>query len=245
MTAIHAGHDLRPAVQANIALDDATRLREEDPYTDRLTAAAGTSVVVHRSRFEVDLNRPRDGAVYSTPDTAWGLHVWRDPLPEEERAESLALYDRFHAELALELDRLAAAGPFLLLDLHSYNHRREGPDAAPADRAGNPEINIGTGSLDRDRWGLIVERCIEELGACEVDGHHLDVRENVRFRGGHLTEWVHERYDGTGCALAVEVKKTFMDEWTGQPDEVHLAALTRAFASTSPLLLGELACGVR
>ena len=110
MTAIHAGHDLRPAVAARIALDDATRLREEDPYTDRLTAAAGTSVVVHRSRFEVDLNRRRDGAVYSTPDTAWGLDVWRDPLPEEERAESLTLYDRFHAELALELDRLAASG---------------------------------------------------------------------------------------------------------------------------------------
>ena len=56
-TAIHAGHDLRPAVASCIALDDSTRLREEDPFTDRLTSVGGSTVVVHRSRFEVDLNR--------------------------------------------------------------------------------------------------------------------------------------------------------------------------------------------
>ncbi len=58
-TAIHAGHDLRPAVASCTALDDATRLREEDPFTDHLTSVGGSTVVAHRSRFEVDLNRPR------------------------------------------------------------------------------------------------------------------------------------------------------------------------------------------
>jgi len=244
-TAIHAGHELRPAIERRMALDEATRLREEDPYTDRLTAAGGTAVVVHRSRFELDLNRPRDGAVYTTPDTCWGLDVWRTPLTDEEIDGSLALYDQFYAALARELDRLATEGPFLVLDMHSYNHRREGPDADPADPEGNPEVNIGTGSLDRDRWGHLVDRCIDAFGGCEVAGRTLDVRENVRFRGGHLSEWVHERYDGTGCALAVEVKKTFMDEWTGEVDEDHLRQLTSAFACVVPLLLGELACGVR
>ncbi len=32
-----------------------------------------------------------------------------------------------------------------------------------------------------------------------------------------------------GCALAVELKKVFMDEWTGAPDEHHLDELTAAF----------------
>jgi hypothetical protein len=41
----------------------------------------------------------------------------------------------------------------------------------------------------------------------------------------------------------VELKKTFMDEWTGLPDHEHLTQLTAAFESTVPLLLGELACG--
>ena len=30
-----------------------------------------------RSRFEVDLNRPREEAVYRVPEDCWGLDVWR------------------------------------------------------------------------------------------------------------------------------------------------------------------------
>ena len=242
-TAIHAGHGLRPELAARVVLDEATRRREEDPFTDRLTAAGGLPVVVHRSRFEVDLNRPREAAVYATPADCWGLVVWREPLTDEQIERSLDLHDAFYAALARTLDRLAADGPFVLLDVHSYNHRREGPDAPPAPDASNPEVNIGTGSLDRDRWGSLVDHFMDDLGGREVAGHRLDVRENVRFEGGHLSRWVHERYDGTGCALAVELKKVFMDEWTGAPDEEHLQQLTKAFADSIPILLGVLACG--
>jgi len=242
-TAIHAGHTLRAELTERTALDDATRRREEDPFTDRLTAAGGAPYVVHRSRFEVDLNRPRDLAVYSTPDTCWGLEVWRDPLTERQVERSLALYDEFYAALAAHLDQLAVKGPFVVLDVHSYNHRRDGHEAPPASEIDNPEVNVGTGSLDCDRWGHLVDRLMDDLRSCEVAGHGLDVRENVRFRGGELTRWVHERYDGVGCALAIELKKVFMDEWTGVPDDDHLEELTIAFASAVPLLLGELACG--
>jgi N-formylglutamate deformylase len=133
----------------------------------------------------------------------------------------------------------------VVLDVHSYNHRRDGADEPPAPEVDNPEVNIGTGSLDRDRWGHLVDRFMDDLRAREVVGHPLDVRENVRFQGGHLSQWVHERYDGVGCALAVELKKVFMDEWTGEADDEHLRQLTAAFADAVPLLLGELACGIR
>ena len=240
-TAVHAGHELRPAALARIALDDGLRRREEDPFTDRLTTAGGTPVVVHRSRFEVDLNRSRDGAVYTTPDTAWGLEVWREPLPPSELERSLALYDTFYNTLAARLDDLARQGPFVVLDLHSYNHRRDGAHAPPAPTEGNPEVNVGTGSLDRAHWAPVVESFMEHLARREVAGHRLDVRENVRFEGGHLSGWVHERYDGLGCALAIEFKKVFMNEWTGEPDEDHLRQLTRALSDTMPVLLRELA----
>ena len=118
-TAIHAGHDLRPAVAACTALDEATRLREEDPFTDSLTSVGGSAVVVHRSRFEVDLNRARDEAVYLTPDDAWGLELWRETPPAEEIERSLDLYDDFYSELVRRLDALAERGPFVVLDLHS------------------------------------------------------------------------------------------------------------------------------
>ena len=60
------------------------------------------------------------------------------------------------------------------------------------------------------------------------------MRENVRFRGANLARWVHDRYPLTGCTLALEFKKTFMDEWTGELDEHHLAELTRALCRTLP-----------
>jgi N-formylglutamate deformylase len=242
-TAIHAGHDLRPELAAKVALDGATRRREEDPFTDRITQAGGLPVVVHRSRFEVDLNRPRHACVYEDADAAFGLEVWREPLTEEQVERSRRLHDAFYEQLRGILDDLARQGPFVVLDIHSYNHRRDGarrPAAPPDD---NPEVNIGTGSMDRDRWGHLVDRFMHDLGQQVVAGHHLDVAENVRFKGGYLPEWVHARYAGSGCALAIELKKVFMDEWSGQLDEQHLDELTAAFGAAVPLLLGELACG--
>lgn len=244
-TAIHAGHGLRPAIAGRIALDDDARRREEDPFTDRIAAAGGPPIVAHRSRFEVDLNRPREGAVYTDPSTAWGLDVWREPLPDAEIERSMALHDAFYEGLASRLDELARQRPFVVLDVHSYNHRRAGPDGPPAPAAGHPEVNVGTGSLDRDRWGHVVDHFVEDLRRHQVRDHRLDVRENVRFEGGYLSRWVHERYDGDGCALALEYKKLFMDEWTGALDDDHLRQLTEALADTVPVLLGEVGSGVR
>jgi N-formylglutamate amidohydrolase len=224
-----------------MAIRPAARFVEEDPFTDQLTAVAPTSIVVHRSRFEVDMNRARERSVYRTPGDAWGLTVWRGPLPAAVRQRSLRLYDRFYADLSAVLARAGAGGrPFVVLDLHSYNHRRGGPDAPPADPAGNPEINVGTGSLDRERWGGLVDRFMADLRTVEVGGRPLDVRENVRFRGGHLSRWVHAAFGGQACCLAVEVKKFFMDERTGELDETAWAGVREAMAATVPGILGEI-----
>ena len=241
-TAIHAGHDLRPAIASLTALDDATRLREEDPFTDALTSVGGSTVVAHRSRFEVDLNRSRGDAVYQTPGDAWGLELWREPPPAGEIERSRDLYDNFYFELGRRLDVLAERGPFVVLDLHSYNHRRDGADEPPAPDAANPEINVGTGALDRKRWSRVVDGFLEALATQEVRGRRLDVRENVRFRGGELSRWVDRSYRGRGCALAIEFKKVFMDEWTGKLDEHHIEELRGALAAVVPSLIEELQC---
>ena len=237
-TAIHDGHVLRAEIANMIKLDDETRRREEDPHTSRLAAVVPTRLVARRSRFEVDLNRPRDRSVYVRPEDAWGLAVWREPLSEEQIARSLQEYDAFYATLERVLrERELRYGRFVVLDLHSYNHRRDGADAPSADPATNPEINIGTGTLDRARWAKLVDRFCRELAAAAPVP---DVRENVRFQGGYLSRWVHETFRDTGCALAIEVKKTFMDEWTDQVDEARLEALVTALASTLPGLTEEL-----
>ncbi|HZQ78470.1 MAG TPA: N-formylglutamate amidohydrolase [Acidimicrobiia bacterium] len=240
--AVHGGSEVRAEALRHMAIRRRQRFVEEDPYTDQLTAVAGTTVVVHRSRFEVDLNRARDRAVYRTPADAWGLTVWRAPLPAAVGERSRRLHDRFYAELAGVLARAGAGGrPFVVLDLHSYNHRRGGPGAPPADPDFNPEINIGTGSLDRERWGSLVDRFAADLRTVAVAGRPLDVRENVRFRGGHLSRWVHATFPGQGCCLAVEVKKFFMDEYTGEIDEPVWAGVRAALAAAMPGLRHELA----
>src|SRR5690606_26821012 len=105
-TAIHDGHDMRPSLRSHAALDDAARFREEDPLTGLLTEVGDVRIQVRRSRFEVDHNRPRDRAVYARPEDCWGLQAWRAPLPEVERAQSLAAWDRFRAMVTELVDRL-------------------------------------------------------------------------------------------------------------------------------------------
>jgi N-formylglutamate amidohydrolase len=233
-TAIHAGHDFRPEVAGRHVLDEATRLREEDPFTDRWLGIGDSTVAVHRSRFEVDLNRPREGAVYRVPSDAWGLDLWDGDPGQELVDTSLELYDAFYTELGTLCDEVAGEQErFVLLDLHSYNHRRGGPDAPVDDPIVNPEINVGTGTLDRSSWGDVVDAFSEAMVAHPFDGGHLDVRENVRFRGGHLSAWVNERYSGHGCALAIEMKKIFMDEWTGEPRESMIAGIDDALRAAT------------
>lgn len=239
--AVHGGHSVRAEVAAVLALDEADRLREEDPFTAEWATLAGTHIVALRSRFEVDLNRPRDKAVYLKPETAWGLRVWKTDPPADMIVRSLAEYDAFYTEAKrIFSDMQRRFGCFVVLDLHTYNHRREGPEGPSADPAGNPEVNVGTGTMNRQRWKPVVDRFIADLRGFDFLGRHLDVRENVKFRGGQFSRWIHSTFPESACSLAIEFKKFFMDEWTGGPDRVQVEAIRRALQSTVPGIMEEL-----
>jgi len=217
--ALHAGHEIRRDLQPILAIDEETRLREEDPYTDRWARCCDAWVVVNRSRFELDLNRPQDQAIYCTPDQSWGLKVWSSAYPAQLFAKICNEHTRFYHELDNYLERLARRfGAFVILDMHSYNHRREGPNTAFGNPAFNPGLNVGTGSLDRGYWEPLIDGFIEDMRGSNYRGKPMDVRENIKFRGRYLAEHVHRKFPGVGCVLALEFKKTFMDEWTGIPD---------------------------
>jgi len=239
--AVHHGHELRSELRPLIRIDDAARLREEDPLTGTWTLCAPNRIVVHRSRFEVDLNRPRHRAVYAAPEDAWGLEVWHQPLDATVIQRSLEQYELFYQMLDSLLARLVATyGRVAVYDLHSYNHRRDGEQHPPANACKNPVINVGTGTMDREFWTPVVDSFIRDLRAFPLQDHPLDVRENVRFRGGAMVEWIHQRYPKTVCALAIEVKKIFMDEWTGTHDPVVLRGIREALASTTAGVLRAL-----
>jgi len=239
--AIHDGHAVREEVGQLLRLEDSERLREEDPFTGRWTSIAPTRVVGGRSRFELDLNRPRDNAVYLAPSDSWGLEVWKSPPPPALVDRSLAIYDDFYAHWRGILDPMVARhGRIVVFDLHSYNHRRQGPPGPAADPAQNPEINVGTRTMDRGRWTRVVERALAELREADYLDRRLDVRENVKFFGGHFPAWTHQAYPASVCVLAVEIKKIFMDEWTGELDEASFAALGQVLEQAAAGVLDEL-----
>ena len=237
-TAIHDGNLIDDDIIALLAVDRDTRLREEDPYTGELIGGLPSQLVFHRSRFTVDLNRAREQCIYLNPSDAWNLKVWKQPPSDELVARLRQIHDQYYAALGTTLDGLERYfGTFVVLDVHSYNHRRAGATAPATAAEAAPDINIGTASMDRALWASVVEAFMEYCGSRKIMGHHLDVRENVAFEGrGEQTRYIHQRYPRTGCAIAVEFKKVFMDEWTGEPSSQWLAELRTLLTDSVPVL---------
>ena len=87
--------------------------------------------------------------------------------------------------------------------------------------------------MDRSAWSPIVDRWLETMRSHDYLGRRLDVRENVKFFGGQLPRWIHENFPHSVCALAIEVKKFFMNEWTGELDSTQHQAIGQALAAAA------------
>jgi len=236
VAAIHEGHRLALPLLEYMHLQEHERFREEDPYTGDMANLPVSRIVVETSRFQTDLNRRRELAVYRKPEDAWGLTVWKPALPEIMVAQLLEGYDQFYADVAALIQwTIALFGKFVMLDIHSYNHRREHPLKA-AHIGDHPEINIGTGH-NRDKWKPLGHCMTRFLSHHHILGRIPDVRENVKFKGGAFAEWINHDFGEYGCALSLEFKKTFMDEWTGRLDRKHFNDIKSMLKGTIPFLL--------
>ena len=216
--AVHDGHNIREELAEYVTLSDNSRLREEDPYTGKWLPISKNTITTETSRFEVDLNRPREKAVYLKPDDSWGLKVWKEEIPDDIYKRSLKKYSEFYSQLEKEIkNHLKHNKIIVVYDLHSYNYKRDGANKPPEADEQNPEINLGTGTLNRERWAPIVDRFIDETKKYNFMGRTLDIRENIKFRGGYFPRWIHENFPNSVCSLSIEFRKFFMDEWTGEP----------------------------
>lgn len=239
--ALHDGHNVRSEVKQLLAINSDDRKREEDPFTATWTDIAENRLIFLRSRFEVDLNRPREQAIYLQPEDSWGLEVWKSQPSQEFIERSLAEYDAFYAKVEQVCRTLEQRyGRFVVYDLHTYNQCRQGRYAPPATELHNPEINLGTGSLNRKYWQPVVERFIYDMRHFDFLGRKLDVRENVKFAGGYFSEWIHTNFPHSACVLAIEIKKFFMSEWTQQPNFAEMSAIHQALKASIPGVLEEL-----
>jgi len=227
--AIHNGHEMHPELEKICGISESDRLREEDPFTENFADVFKNKLIVYTSRFTVDLNRKREQAVYQNFDDCWGLNARTEPVSESLLAELLDEYDNWYALLGFTINRLLQKNPFLLvLDLHSYNHRRQGKNAPSDSQEANPDIILGRNNMPESYYPRIEKLC-SVLDKQNVHGRQLDCRIDVKFSGGWMSRWLHKTYPGKVLCLAVEFKKIFMDEWTGIPDKEFQMDLSRCF----------------
>ncbi len=219
-TAIHNGHRLRPELLENCALDDAQRLREEDPWTADIAANMPITVVANDSRYEYDLNRPPETCVY---EEAWGQAVWKTPLSDTEKTASVAKHNTFYTVLGALYEKLESLHPQVLVyDVHSYNCKRPGMGDVPF-------FNIGTEQLDIQRWQTTIDQWVEQLGSIQLPGIEVRAAINEVFYGrGYQATFVGKCCRNT-LVLPTEVKKVFMDELSGEPLPDVLGILQREF----------------
>ncbi|UIR57712.1 N-formylglutamate amidohydrolase [Sphingobacterium sp. SRCM116780] len=229
--AIHDGHQLADQLAPFMNLSASERRREEDPFTGLLTDIGTNRFIVKTSRFQVDLNRPIQDSVYLRPDQAWGLHVWRE-TPSKTMIEQIRhSYRYIQKVLSSVIEKsIQRYGYFIIYDIHSYNAKRLGPDET-IDTNANPQINIGT-IHNKGIWRPLIDTFMKYLTENNINGQSIDVRENVKFSGGYLSQWITSKYGQKGCVLSIEFRKDFMNEWTGIPNLNHVEALRKLLHSS-------------
>ena len=219
-TAIHDGHNLREDLRDNCLLDESERLYEEDPFTGALVKDMPITLTGLDSRYEYDLNRGEEACVY---ETAWGKEVWRQPLTEDQKNTSLEKHRRFNRVVVALAKKLQALhGSCLFYDMHSYNYVRR-------DESDTPAFNIGTEQLDMQRWGDVINHWNKRLNTIEMPGTAMRSALDEVFYGRGNLATVMKPWADNVLVLPTELKKTFMDELSGELNDSFFKELKEKF----------------
>ena len=226
--AVHDGHQFRKTLWDICTHTEYERWYEEDPCTLDMVSDHPIVLAGCDSRFEYDLNRPPESAVYGD---AWGKPLWKRALPEKERRLSLekhrAFYQVAHA-LVHQLESLH--GAVLVVDMHSYNYRRWQREV--------PTWNLGTRNIDNARFGHLAEAWRAKLADITLP-HAIPstARINDTFQGnGYFLKYLTGNFHNT-LVLATEIAKVYCDETSGILFPEVVAAVRRQLKELIPLQL--------
>ena len=201
--AVHDGDQFRKELWENCLHTQYERWYEEDPETKNMVLSHPILIAGRDSRFEYDLNRIPEEAVF---DTAWGKQLWKKPLTKEEKEKSLTKHIAFfkvtHALIKKIEDKFGVA---IVYDMHSYNWQRWDREV--------PTWNLGTSNIDNDRFGEDIESWRQSLSEIKLPNNIKSSAaiNNTFFGNGYFLKYITKNFKNT-LVLATEIAKVYCDE---------------------------------
>ncbi|MEY8870127.1 N-formylglutamate amidohydrolase [Meridianimaribacter flavus] len=202
--AVHDGHQFRKELWDNCMHTEYERWYEEDPETKNMIASHPIVITGCDSRFEYDLNRTPEDAVF---ETAWGKQLWKTPLPEVMKTRSLNKHATFYKVVHALINKLEEMfGVCVVYDMHSYNWQRWDREV--------PTWNLGTSNVDNNRFGPSIEAWRQSLSEIKFPKNIPSTSKiNDTFQGnGYFLKYITNNFKNT-LVLATEIAKVYCDEY--------------------------------
>ncbi|PWH82507.1 hypothetical protein DIS18_09655 [Algibacter marinivivus] len=202
--AIHDGHQFRKELWDNCIHTEYERWYEEDPETKHMVQSHSIVIAGCDSRFEYDLNRAPEDAVFVT---AWGKQLWKEPLSDAMTSKSLEKHANFYKVVHALIQTLESKFGFCTVyDMHSYNWKRWDREV--------PTWNLGTSNVDNARFGEVIELWRQSLSEIKFP---KDIKStsliNDTFQGnGYFLKYITQNFKNT-LVLATEIAKVYCDEY--------------------------------
>ena len=201
--AVHDGHQFRKELWSNCIHSEYERWYEEDPETKNMIQSHPIVIAGCDSRFEYDLNRIPEEAVF---ETAWGKQLWHKPLPNNIKLKSIQKHANFYKVVNALISKLEEKfGVCIVYDMHSYNWQRWDREV--------PTWNLGTSNIDNERFGNDIESWRKALSEMPLPNNIKSTsRVNDTFQGnGYFLKYITKNFKNT-LVLATEIAKVYCDE---------------------------------
>ncbi len=202
--AVHNGHQFRKELWENCLHTEYERWYEEDPCTKQLIENQPIVLAGCDSRFEYDLNRTPEDAIY---EDAWGKKLWKQKLPEAQKQKSLQKHTNFYTIVHALLTKLNEKHKATIVyDMHSYNWKRWDREV--------PTWNLGTANVDANRFKnsiLLWQKTLSEIKFPNTIKATSKI--NDTFKGnGYFLKYITQNFTNT-LVLATELAKVYCDEY--------------------------------
>ena len=202
--AIHDGTQFRKDLWSKCLHTYYERWYEEDPETKNMIHSHPIVIAGCDSRFEYDLNRAPEDAVF---ETAWGKQLWREPLRVHEKEASLIKHTSFYKVVHALIQKLETLfGVSIVYDMHSYNWQRWDREV--------PTWNLGTTNIDTNRFGVDIEQWRKSLADIALPNNIPSTADinNTFYGNGYFLKFITKNFKNT-LVLATEIAKVYCDEY--------------------------------